>query len=85
MKFYQGEDMDNDCYCDRTDGLNEEFWGLVNPLMLVLADILDHCSLVRGPRRNSEEYMQGWNDLANTIRDLLDGEGLLTELDKLIG
>ncbi len=79
--------MNGYCSCEESHEhihrITEEFWEMINPLMLVLADIMKLCDYDNVPSRNLE-YEDGWYDLADAIADLLEDEGLREDLENLL-
>lgn len=61
----------------------EEFWGMVNPLMLVLEDIVELCQSSPDWKSSSLDYQNGWYDLSDQILEILEEDGVLPVLNEI--
>ena len=65
------------------DAATEEFWTLINPVMLILADIMEVAANGSDSDRRTIDYEDGWFDLADKISDILDAEGLTDSIENI--
>lgn len=81
MKKYR---FDRVADLDIMDNVTVEFWKMINPLMLILGDILSICEYNPSAKGRSLDYEDGWYDLADAISDLLECEGILDEIEAVM-